>query len=137
MDNFAKAIEAASNLSSHEGAGFKVINHHPEYLDGSLYVVGFNDANGERLSNYVYIQGDDITVCKNPSLLNEFVSRKSRKKGITALVDSIGGIAGIIGLLITCTIIFLIVNNPDANVPQILSAALTTILGYFFGTQAK
>lgn len=137
MDNFAKAIKAASNLSSHEGADFKVINHHPEFLDGSLYVIGFNDAIGESLSNYVYIQGEEITVCKNPALLNELVSRKSRKTGIAAFIESIGGVAGIIGLLITCTIIGLLVRNPEGSVPQVLSAALTTILGFFFGTKVN
>lgn len=137
MDNFAKAIKAASNLSAHEGADFKVVNHHPDFLSGSLYVVGFKNSNGESLSNYVYIQGDEVTVCKNPAMLNEMVSRKSRKTGVVSFIESIGGVAGIIGLLITCTIIFLLVRNPEANVPQALSAALTTILGFYFGTKAS
>ena len=136
MDNFEKAINASKNLSSAEGTGHRVINHHTEYLNGELYVVGFDDAD-ELLTNFVYIEGDDITVCKNQALLNELVARKSKKSGLAFVVDSIGGIAGIIGLIITLTIVWLVVKDPKLEIPQVLSAALTTILGFYFGTKAN
>ena len=137
MDEFAKAINAASNISAHEGSEFKVINHHSEYLKGSLYVVGFTGKDGEQKTNYVYIEGTDIHVCKNPALLNEFGARKSKKFGIPDTIEALGDIAGIIGLLITGTIIWMLIQNPEANIPQVLSASLTTILGYYFGSKTS
>jgi hypothetical protein len=137
IDDFEKAIRASSNLSSHEGTNHRVINHHIEFLDGSLYVVEFDSKEDKKLVNYVYIEGSDITVCKNPALLNELVARKSKKTGATLVLESIGGIAGIIGLIITLTIVWLLIKDPKAEVPQLLSAALTTILGFYFGTKTN
>jgi hypothetical protein len=65
------------------------------------------------------------------------VARKSKKTGATLVLESIGGIAGIIGLIITLTIVWLLIKDPKAEVPQLLSAALTTILGFYFGTKTN
>ncbi len=137
MDNYEKTVQESKKLSSHEGDGHKVINHHSDYLKGSLYVVGFKTADGEERSNFVYIEGNDVTVCKNQALLNEMVARKSRKVGLSSLIEDFGGVAGIIGLMITVTIVYILINDPKAEVPQILSAALTTILGFYFGTKSS
>lgn len=136
MNDHERAVKAAKELSSHEGEGHKIINQHSEYLNGSLYVVGFEKKDGEQLVNYVYIEGSEITVCKNPSLLNELVSRKSKKPAIVLAIETLGGMAGIIGLVITGTIVYILAVNPTAEVPQILSAALTTILGFYFGSKS-
>ncbi|MGZ5018482.1 MAG: hypothetical protein ACXV8U_22170 [Methylobacter sp.] len=136
MDNYEKAIKASKEVSSGEGDGHKVINHHPDYLNGALYVVEFKANNGKSLSNYVYIEGSEVTVCKNPALLNEMVARKSRKTGFPSVMDSLGGISGVIGLIVTVTIVYLLVRDPKAEIPQILSTALTAILGFYFGSKA-
>lgn len=137
MENSEKAINAAKNLSSYEGVGHKLINHHSNYLNGSLYVVGFQANGGGEGTNYVYIEGDEVTVCKNPGLLNEFVARKSRKNGLSSVVESLEGVAGIIGLIITFAIVGILVVNPRAEIPQVLSASLTTVLGFYFGKKSK
>jgi len=136
MDNFEKAVKASKELSSHEGDGHCVINHHTEYLKGSLYIIGFKSSEGKEFKNFVYIEGDEVTVCKNPAILNEFVARKSQKSDFRNTIEALGGVAGIIGLIITITIVWLVINNPDAKIPQILSAALTSILGFYFGSKA-
>lgn len=136
MDNFDKAIKASRDLSSGEGDGHKVINHHSDYLNGALYVVEFNSKDGKSLFNYVYIEGSEVTVCKNPALLNEMVARKSRKSGFSSVMESLGGVSGVIGLIVTLTIVYLLVHDPKAEIPQILSTALTAILGFYFGSKA-
>jgi hypothetical protein len=60
---------------------------HITSVDGLLYVVNFTSKKGETLTNYVYIEKDEITVCKNPALLNSLVSQKSKK----AMWSSYGG----------------------------------------------
>ena len=137
MDNFEKAVSASKSMSSKDGAGHRVINHHTEYLNGQLYVICFEDSENNNLYNYVYIEGDEVIVCKNEALLNELVSRKSKKSNIKQVLDGIGGVAGIIGLIITLTIVYLVLSDPKVEIPQILSAALTTILGFYFGSITK
>jgi hypothetical protein len=137
MENYEKAITAAKNLSSHEGDGHRVINFHSNYLGGALYVIGFKTPKNEERTNYVYIEGNDVTVCKNSTMLNDFVARKSKKGFLASLVEALEGVAGIIGLIITIAIVFMFINNPKVEIPQILSASLTTILGFYFGKKSK
>ena len=137
MDNYEKVINAAKNLSAYEGDGHKVTNHHSDYLNGSLYVVGFETKDGEERHNFVYIEGDLIEVCKNQALLNEFVSRKSKKTGISAAINSLVGTAGIIGLIITLTIVYLLIARSGSEIPKELWAALLAILAYYFGIKTS
>lgn len=52
-------------------------------------------------------------------------------------VLAVGGIAGVIALLITLAILFRYVQHgPGEQIPEVLSHALTTILGFYFGTNA-
>lgn len=135
MKNHEKAINATKQLSGHESHSHQIINYHKDFLRGSLYVVSFTFREDNDKVNYVYIEDNEVTVCKNPALLNELVSKKSQKRGMSEFIDEIGGTSGIIGLLITCTIIWMLVNNPNNEIPQILSTALTTILGFYFGSK--
>lgn len=137
MDNYERAVKASKDLSSDEGDGYKVINHHSDYLNGALYVVEFKMNGGEKFYNYVYIEGSEITVCKNPALLNEMVAKKSKKTGFSSVMESLGGISGVIGLIVTMTIVYLLIRDPKAEIPQILSTALTAILGFYFGSKAS
>ncbi|MES9926070.1 MAG: hypothetical protein ABW152_18490 [Candidatus Thiodiazotropha endolucinida] len=133
MDESEKAIDAAMNVTS-EGDEYHVINYHPEFLSGELYVVGFETDDGPK-NVFVYMEKGKPIVCKNQALLNELVARKSKKTGFQSVLESLGGIAGVIGVLITVTIIYIVLRDPKAEIPQVLSAALTTILGFYFGSK--
>ena len=135
MSDSERAIAAAKSFA-HEASNFRVANQHSDFLDGSLYLINFEDKKGNTHC-YVYIEGNYIEVCNNQALLNEFVARKSKKIGLAATLNSLGGIAGIIGLIIILTIVFLVIRDPKAEVPQILSAALTAILAFYFGSKVS
>ena len=47
-----------------------------------------------------------------------------------------GGIAGVIGLLITGSICIRYVRNGPEAIPEILTYALSTIIGFYFGAAA-
>jgi hypothetical protein len=47
---------------------------------------------------------------------------------------SVGGIAGLIALAITISICTRYVQNGAEEIPQVLTYALSTILGFYFGT---
>jgi len=135
MSSHEKAIEAAKSLS-HEAKDFRVANHHSEFLNGSLFLINFEGKEGPAHC-FVYIEGNQVEVCKNQALLNELVARKSKKIGFAAILNSLGGIAGIIGLIVTLTIVYLVIREPKAEIPQILSTALTAILGFYFGSKVS
>ncbi|GAA3930823.1 hypothetical protein [Litoribacillus peritrichatus] len=135
MSSHEKAIEAAK-MYAHEGEDFRVANHHSEFLEGSLYLINF-ESKFEPAHCFVYIEGEKIEVCKNQALLNELVSRKSKKGGITAFLNGIGGVSGIISIIITLTIVYLVITRPEMSVPKELWAALTAVLAFYFGSKAS
>jgi uncharacterized membrane protein YfcA len=47
---------------------------------------------------------------------------------------TVGGIAGVIALVITITICARYYSHGPEEIPQILTYALTTIIGFYFGT---
>jgi hypothetical protein len=49
---------------------------------------------------------------------------------------TVGGIAGVIGIIITGTICYRYAVHGPEDVPPLLSHALTTILGFYFGATA-
>jgi hypothetical protein len=56
------------------------------------------------------------------------------------LVDkllSVGGMAGVLALIITTSICYRYVRSGDQVFPEVMTYALTTILGFYFGTAVK
>ncbi len=135
MSDHEKAIEAAKSFS-HEAKDFRVANHHSEFLDGSLYLINFESQSGSAHC-FVYMEDGKVEVCKNQALLNELVARKSKKVGITALLNGLGGVSGIIGIIITLAIIYIVIALPGSEVPKELWAALTAILAFYFGSKTS
>ena len=131
MDEADKIIEEAKKYSP-EASNHKINTVHPNFFDGSLYVVDFL-IDGKSFHNYVFSGSDGIQVFRNEALLISMISGKSKRND---LVHKLGGIAGIIGLIITLAIVYIFISNPAADIPQVLSAALTSILGFYFGSQS-
>lgn len=132
MEERDKAIEEVKKINP-KAIDFHIVNVHSDFMDGNLYVVGFEDE-GSTYHNYVHIDEHGAHLSKNEALLISMVSKKYKR---VSILDSLGGVAGIIGLAITGAIIYLLIENPRYEIPQVLSAALTTILGFYFGSQVK
>lgn len=130
MNDVEKVLEQVRLLNPRSDS-LHVVNLHKDFLGGALYVIGF-ERDGDQFHNFVFLDKDELHVAKNDALLISMISKRYKKE---TLLDSLGGVAGIIGLAVTATIIYLLINNPLAEIPQILSAALTTILGFYFGSQ--
>jgi hypothetical protein len=75
--------------------------------------------------------------------LAEFVSRhpRLRKASLIERAIEFAGISGVIALVITVIISFLVIfdtiQGVTISVPEILANALTTILGFYFGKAAN
>jgi len=109
---------------------------------GKLLVVSgkFPDDNS-RFDNYLFFTGDKWEFIFNSM---ELVKRLDQGIGTPAAlralqnVFSFNAIAGMIAIALTATIITLIFRSADpgnVKVPEILANSLTTILGFYFGSQ--
>ena len=56
---------------------------------------------------------------------------------VVAQILSVGGIAGVIGIIITGTICARYFMYGPEEIPQILTYSLTTIIGFYFGSKAE
>jgi hypothetical protein len=95
---------------------------------GRVFRVEFTDTSGELLYNYVYYDGRGYRVFPRSRDLVQFIARAPEP--IVSRVLQIVGISGLIAVLITITICWLILRQQQ--VPEILSHALTTVLGFYF-----
>ena len=55
-------------------------------------------------------------------------------QSIFTQILSVGGIAGVIALLIAASICARYIKHGPEEIPQVLTYALTTIIGFYFGT---
>ena len=132
MEYKEKAIEEVKKITS-DARNYKIVNAHPDFMNGVLYVVGFDTDEGN-FHNYVYINKNEVYLAKNEALLLSWVSKKAKS---LSLLEQLGGVAGIIGLVITLVIAFLVIARPEAEVPKELWAALTAILAFYFGSRVS
>lgn len=132
MEESEKAIEKVRKITP-DADKYKIINMYPDFMQGSLYVVGFEVDEGS-FHNFVFINGKEIYVARNDALLLSWISKKSKRLNF---LEQIGGVAGIIGLVITLAIIFLVVTKPGEGVPNELWAAFTAVLAFYFGSKTS
>lgn len=104
MDDREKALEEVKRLNPNAD-NYHIVNVHPDFLNGTLYVVGF-DQNDGSWHNYVHSDESGFHVTKNEALLISMISKKHKQ---SSLLESLGGVAGLIGLAITGAIIYLLV----------------------------
>jgi len=124
-----------------EGAEFKVTSVIPEFRDGELAIVSFSTPLGLQ-ETFIYIDGDDTEVyTRTEELVRAAILKRNRSSlmqdfGLDKVLD-IGGIAGFIAIIIALTICGSFIQNPSQEVPDVLSNALTVILGFYFGSKVS
>lgn len=133
-----KAVEQAQR--SRETADLHVRTIVPCFGGKLLVVGGKSVKDNARFDNFVFFRGDTWEFMYNAAevvkRLDQGIGDPSLLRGLRALF-SFGAIAGIIALAMTATIIILVARHPDVHVPDILTNALTTILGFYFGSQVN
>ena len=116
------------------------------FLDGTLTTINYknNDQELEWQENYYYEANNDNQFFFVAQDLAEFVSRhpRLRRSGLIERTLTFAGISGVIALIITLVISFLVLFETvhgitQFSVPEILANALTTILGFYFGTATQ
>lgn len=108
-----------------------------DFYGGTLVIVRFQSDDGRDMQNNVFFDRDDRpgVYYRTEDLAKALSGRKSISPVSRFLQDT--GITGFIAVLITLTIIYLVINDPAAKVPDIMANALGVILGFYFGTKVK
>jgi hypothetical protein len=117
------------------------LNGSVPFLDGTLSTIAFKRADELQWEeNYYYQARNDSQLFATGQTLAEFVSRdhKFRSGRRWDRLWEFTGISGLLALIITLVISFLVIFEAvigvaQISVPEILANALTTILGFYFG----
>ncbi len=134
-----RAIDAVRKRNS-DHSDFSVGAVIPRYLNGTLYVILFNNSKGQGFENYVYIPDDDasIEVWRNTSQMAHAVSLHTRSSSVFERLADLGGMTGLIAAAITATICYLTIQSAgETKIPDVLSNALTMVLGFYFGSKVN
>jgi hypothetical protein len=108
------------------------------FFHGSLYVVSIYDANNEEHENYVYADGDELRRYDDLRQLGGNIGASSRFTETLYEIFQFVGISGIIAIVITVTICWLVLTRGSGYlVPDHLANALYSILGFYFGTTVR
>ncbi|GAB3216216.1 hypothetical protein [Pseudaeromonas pectinilytica] len=112
----------------------------PRYLHGTLYMIGFKDSQGIAWENYAFVPDEDgpVQIYRNTIQLAHAVSINSRQSSFMERILNIGGMSGAIAVAITATICYLtLTGKGEIKIPDVLSNALTMVLGFYFGSKAS
>ena len=113
-----------------------------DFLGGDLvlvyveYAPDDDEKDGDEDENdefYVHIVGQRINVYEYP--IDVYRAAAVYHPTLWHAVIASGTIPGLIAVLITITICYLALFGQSDKIPQVLGAALTTILGFYFGSR--
>jgi len=113
----------------------------PGFYDGALVIVEMWCE--ERSMGQVNVYFDDsnrpAVFNRTEDLAKALGARRPRARWEIVLQYflSVNGVSAIVAILITITICAIVFSDPGTQVPEILANALTMILGFYFGTQAR
>jgi hypothetical protein len=108
-------------------------------FDGTICYFSIFDADDVEHENVVYVAGDrNLTRYNCLAKMAEGIGPRTAAKHITPMdiakdLVQLGGIAGTIAILITIAICYISAFKESSQIPSVMTYALTTILGFYFG----
>ena len=111
-----------------------------DVFGGTLYTVSWKNGKegGKSFDNFVFSDGKKLHHFFNPIELTRYLNERRQRNPFLSLLRelfTVGGAPAIIAIVITATICWLAVYPTKEGVPEILGHALTTILGFYFGSK--
>jgi hypothetical protein len=110
-----------------------------QLFDGTICYVSIIDANDIEQENVVYVASDgNLTRYDDLAAMAEGIGPRKAADHVNPMdiakdLVQLGGIAGTIAILITIAICYIAVVKDVSKIPDVLTYALTTILGFYFG----
>jgi|SRR5262245_13691896 len=126
----ANAIQAVVEYNGADAIKLPKVGDDFALNQGRVFRVEYNDNDGASWYNYVYYDGRGYRVFPRSRDLVQFIARAPQS--IISRILQVTGVSGFIAVLITITICYLALRNQQ--IPDILSNALTAILGFYFAT---
>lgn len=130
-----RAIAAVQELNP-TATNLQLVHTHAKFLGGQLLVVTFDNA-GQGFENYVFVRRKVVRVARNMTLMVELANQETDSGPIGKAFAELLNIANIIALALTALIAYLVVAKNMTEVPAVLTTALTTIIGFYFGTKSS
>jgi len=115
----------------------KITDRVPDVARGTLYIVSIYDENNVEHENYVCVVGDKIYRYDDVKHLAPAIGKTNTMADMFASLLDYAGVSGIIALLLTITICYLVAFKSDVKIPDLLANALTVILGFYFGSAVQ
>lgn len=109
-----------------------------DFHGGSLLKIGYTSSNKEKFENYVLFSGKQPILFVHAREVLQHLARSYQPRSFFGRILQIGGISGIIALMITLTICYLVISQAEGIgnelvLPEFLTNALSVILGFYFG----
>jgi hypothetical protein len=132
-----RATEMVLRTQRGMGASDAYVRNELAVFGGTLLTVTFKADDGRQLDNFVFHDGKHDHYFYNPNELARFIDGRRPVRGLASVVRELGfagGAASVIALLIAITLCYLAVSK--LPIPDVLQQALTTVLGFYFGSKA-
>jgi len=111
----------------------------PRFVHGPLYYLSVYDAEGVERENYVHVtsRGDSLFLSLEQLVLGikEVKPLSLWESGLSFV--KLTGIPGLLAICITFTVCFIAIRKTKNDIPELLSNALTFILGFYFSNIAQ
>jgi len=139
-DTAEKILEEAKKRNK-EGSDFEITSVVANFRDGELAIVRYLN-NQEPQEIFIYADDGDFEVyTRSEELVRAAITKRDKPNflqqfGLDKVLD-VGGIAGLIAILIAITICASFIQNPEQAIPDVLSSALSVILGFYFGSKVS
>ncbi len=143
LDPKVEAVNKTLEAQRHAGATEAFFRSETQdVFGGVLYTVVWKSAKDpdQLFENLVFDDGKRLHHFNNASEATRFLSQRQPRNPFIALVRellTVGGAPAVIAIAITITICWLsLAPSPNGKgIPEILGHALTTILGFYFGSK--
>jgi hypothetical protein len=133
-DSLEKVYAEVNKVNAGEGKEFKLVHKYDHFLGGELYVVAFKWQD-KQVENYAYVKASGIYIAKNQRGIIDLATRFGEDVSIRGALVRLINVTNLIGLAFTALVIYLVGVKGSTEVPAIVTAALGSVLGFYFGTQ--
>jgi hypothetical protein len=121
-----------------DATNVRLVNTVLGFLGAELAIVRYDEADRKDIEVYfLKTKTGGQQLFSTASELAEYTAVKKEKLMFYQYLVSVVGISGIIAIALTAVIIGLLVNNPQVQLPTILTSSLSTILGFYFGSAGR
>jgi len=106
------------------------------FFDGTVLLVDFSE-NGKDRRDIIHFGRDrPILFQGSQDFIRAFAGKTPRVTAFESFLRyGAGDVAAVIAVIITLTICYIVLTRVEPKIPEVLSGALTTIIGFFFGSK--